>query len=65
MRPYIVPILNAYGIPFGANFTTVLLGVLGIFAGICIMSTVKMLGKRKIYLFSLVGSFLSCFGLSN
>lgn len=65
LRPYIVSILNAHGIAFEANFMTVLLGLIGIFGGVCVMSTVKVLGKRKIYLLSSIGSLLSCFGLSN
>lgn len=65
VRPHIVSILNAHGIAFEANFMTVLLGLIGIFGGVCVMSTVKVLGKRKIYLLSSIGSLLSCFGLSN
>ncbi|XP_031639275.1 facilitated trehalose transporter Tret1-like [Contarinia nasturtii] len=64
MRPYIVPILNAHGIAFSANFITVMLGVLGILANICIALTVRTIGKRRIYLYSMVGNFVSCFGLS-
>lgn len=64
MRPYIVPILNAHGIAFDANFTTIILGVLGILANIFIVFTIRILGKRTIYLWSMVGNFISCFGLS-
>ncbi|XP_055306844.1 facilitated trehalose transporter Tret1-like, partial [Sitodiplosis mosellana] len=64
MRPYIVPILNAHGIAFDANFTTIILGVLGISANVFIVFTIRILGKRRIYLWSMVGNFVSCFGLS-
>lgn len=64
MRPYIVQILNAYGIPLDAHLTTVILGSLGVFANICLLSTIKLFGKRKIYLCSTVVTFLSCFVLS-
>lgn len=63
MRPYIVPILNAHGIAFDANFTTVILGVLGILANIVNVFTIRFLGKRRIYLWSMIGNFISCFGL--
>lgn len=57
-------ILNAYGVPLDANVTTVYLGLLGIFANIGLLATVKRFGKRKIYLWSMVPTFLSCIGLS-
>lgn len=64
MRPYIVQILNAYGVPLDANLTTVILGLLGVAANLCLLAIVKFVGKRKIYLWSMVGTFLSCFALS-
>lgn len=64
MRPYIVQILNAYGIPLDANLTTVFLGLLGVAANLCLLATVKFFGKRKIYLCSMIGTVLSCFALS-
>lgn len=64
MRPYIVQILNAYGIPIGASSTTVLLGLLGLVANIFLLFTVKVFGKRNIYLVTICGTFLCCFGLS-
>lgn len=64
MRPYIVPIVNAHGISFDANVLTIILGVIGIFANVFIVFTVRKLGKRKIYLYSMVGNFISSFGLS-
>lgn len=64
MRPYIVQILNAYGVPMDANVTTVILGLLGIIANIGLLLMVKRFGKRNIYLYSMFGTFISCFGLS-
>ncbi|XP_055307332.1 facilitated trehalose transporter Tret1-2 homolog [Sitodiplosis mosellana] len=64
MRPYIVQIINVHGISLDANFTTILLGVLGILANVFIVFTIQSLGKRRIYLYSMVGNFVSSFGLS-
>lgn len=64
MRPYIVQILNAYGIPIGASSTTILLGLLGLIANIFLVFTVRVFGKRRIYLFTICGTFLCSFGLS-
>ncbi|XP_055301619.1 facilitated trehalose transporter Tret1-like isoform X2 [Sitodiplosis mosellana] len=65
MRPYIVPILNAHGIALDANVTTVILGVLGVLANVILIFTIRILGKRRIYLWSMVGNFVSCFGLKS
>lgn len=62
-RPYIVQILSAHGLSWDANFTTVALGVIGVFANICIVFSIRLLGKRNIYLYSMFGNFLTCFGL--
>lgn len=59
-----VQILNAYGVPLDADVTTVILGLLGIVANFGLLVTVKRFGKRKIYLWSMVPTFLSCIGLS-
>lgn len=64
MRPYIVQVLNAHGIPLDSNIITVILGLLGIFANIVLLSTVRLFGKRRIFLYSMVITFFSCFGLS-
>lgn len=64
MRPYIVPILKAHGISLDPNFTTIILGVLGILANVFIVLTVRSIGKRNIYLYSMVGNFVCSFGLS-
>ncbi|XP_031639278.1 facilitated trehalose transporter Tret1-like [Contarinia nasturtii] len=64
MRPFLLPILNAHGIFLDASFTTIILGVIGIMANIFIVFTIRTFGKRKIYLFSMIGNAISCFGLS-
>lgn len=64
MRPFIVQILEAHGIPWDANKTTVVLGLLGILANAVLLMTVKIWGKRNIYLWSMVFTVVSCFGLS-
>lgn len=64
MRPYIVQILHAFGVPMEPNPTTVLLGLLGILANVGLLLTVQRFGKRNIYLYSLFFTFISCFGLS-
>lgn len=64
MRPYIVQILHAFGVPMDPKTTTVILGLLGIIANVGLLFTVKRFGKRNIYLYSLIFTFISCFGLS-
>lgn len=65
MRPYIVSILNAYGISIDAYVITIFFGVLGILGSICTMFAFALFGKRKVYLFSLFATALCCLGLSN
>lgn len=64
MRPFIVQILVAYGVPISANSITVVLGVLGVVANVVLLGIVRPVGKRNIYLYSMVATFLSCFALS-
>lgn len=64
MRPYLVPILKAHGITLDANVVTTILGSIGILANVVIVASIRALGKRRIYLYSMIGNFLSCFGLS-
>lgn len=62
--PFIIPVLKAYGIPFGANLTTVILSTIGLFAHISLLLTVKTLGKRIICLNSMAIVVLCCIALS-
>lgn len=63
IRPYLVQIFDAYAVPIDANWATVGVGLMGLLANIVCMSVVKVIGKRKLYFFSLVGAALSCFAL--
>lgn len=49
-QPYIIQVLNALGTPINPYLATVLSSVFGICASIFLTLTVKMLGRRKIYL---------------
>lgn len=42
-----------------------MLGVVGIVANVVLLVSVKFIGKRNIYLWSMIGTFVSCFGLGN
>lgn len=64
MRPYIVQVLKAHGILLDANLTTTIIAVIGILANVCIVLFIRSMGKRRIYLYSMIGNFLTCFGLS-
>lgn len=63
-QPYIIQVLNALGTPFNPNTVTVIGSSLGILASIFLFSTVKIFGKRKIYLSSTAIVSICCFGLS-
>lgn len=63
MRPFMVQILETYGVPISASNTTVFLGLLGIVANIVLLFIVRFIGKRRIYLWSLTGAIFSCYSL--
>lgn len=64
MRPYIIQIVMAYGIPLDAHFTATILSFIGIIGNCCFLVCVKVFGKRQLYLSSTVLATLCCFGLS-
>lgn len=64
IRPYMVQIFEAYGLPIDPNWATVIVGLMGLLANIVCMCVVKVIGKRKLYFFSLTGAAASCFALS-
>ncbi|XP_035776350.1 facilitated trehalose transporter Tret1-like [Anopheles albimanus] len=64
MRPYLVQIFQAYGVPLDANWATVSTGLLGLMANIVCMVSIKFVGKRKLALMSMTVTALSCIGLS-
>lgn len=61
--PYIIQVLKAHGIPIQANFTTVIMSVVGFIAHVCLLLSVNTLGKRKICLCSNIIVVLSCLAL--
>ncbi|XP_038119209.1 facilitated trehalose transporter Tret1 [Culex quinquefasciatus] len=64
MRPYLVQIFQAYGVPLDANWATVSTGLLGLMANIVCMMSIKFVGKRRLALFSLCFTSLSCISLA-
>lgn len=63
MRPYIVQIVDTFKSSVNPKIVIIWLGVLGILANIILLVFVRVLGKRKIYLYSITGTFMSCFVL--
>lgn len=63
-RPYIIQILNAYAIQVDPNLTTVVMSLFGFAARTCLLSIIKIAGKRRIYLVSSAVTIICCFGLS-
>lgn len=63
-QPYIIQVIKAFGIPLNANLTTVISAGLGISASAFLISTVKTLGRRRLYLTSISIVTLCSFGLS-
>lgn len=64
MRTYLVQIMVAYGVPLDPKWATTLTEVAGIAGIVILLCTVHHLGKRKIYLTSLVLTIVSCLSLS-
>lgn len=64
LDPYIIQILTALGTPIKPSFATVLISFSGIMATITLLSIVKKVGRRKIYLTSILVLGLCCLGLS-
>ncbi|XP_058822151.1 facilitated trehalose transporter Tret1-like [Topomyia yanbarensis] len=64
MRPYLVQIFQAYGVPLDANWATVSMGLLGLLANIVCMICIKFVGKRRLALFSMSVTALSCLSLA-
>lgn len=62
-RPYLVPILNYYKSPIDANKIVAYLGYLGFISNFVLVCSVRSLGKRKIYLWSLAIVVATLFGL--
>lgn len=63
-QPYIIQVLKAFGTPINANVATVISASLGITACFVLISTVKKLGRRRLYLTSSFIVTMCTFGLS-
>lgn len=63
-QPYIIQVLNALGTPINASFVTVMNASFGITASFALMLTIKKLGRRKIYLTSIMIVAICSFALS-
>lgn len=63
VRPFMVQIFQTFAVPLDANWATVMVALVNISGNVVCMCTLKAVGKRKLYLFSLVGCLVSCFGI--
>lgn len=63
-RAYIFQILNAYAIQMNGHLTAISLSLLGLAARLCLLSIIRVTGKRNIYLVSSIVTYVCCFGLS-
>lgn len=64
MRPYMIQIVKAYGIPLDAHLTATILSFISIIGNCCFLVCVKLFGKRPLYLSSTFVAILCYFGLS-
>lgn len=62
-RPYIVQVLYFYQSPIDANQVVVWLGYIGFVANLILVCTIRKLGKRLVYLWSLTIVVLTLFTL--
>lgn len=60
MRPYMVQIFKAFRIPVDPGWATVNMGLIGLIANIVCMIFIRMVGKRRLALFSMVGTLICC-----
>ncbi|GAB0097351.1 facilitated trehalose transporter Tret1 [Sergentomyia squamirostris] len=63
MRPYLVQIFQAYGVPVNPNWATVVTGLFKFLANIVCMIGVKFIGKRRISLVSIIGTAICCIAI--
>lgn len=64
LLPFAIQMMNAYQTSVNPNLGTIVITVFGGCATAILLFIVKLIGKRKIYLFSLAGAFLTHFSLS-
>lgn len=60
MRPYMVQIFKAFRIPVDPGWATVNIGIIGLIANIVCMVFIRLVGKRRLALFSMVGTMICC-----
>lgn len=65
MRPYLVQIFQAYEVPIDPQQGAVVFGLIATVANILMMMIVKFVGKRRILLFSMIGTAFSTIALGN
>lgn len=65
MRPYLVQIFQAYEVPIDPQYGTVIFGLIATLANIFMMTIVRFTGKRKLLLFSMIGTAFSTIALGN
>lgn len=63
MRPYIIQIFKAYGIQLDANLVAVYMSIVSNISCLCLIFSIKAIGKRRLYLGSSVTCSLLCFAL--
>lgn len=63
MRPYLIQIFQAYGVPVDPSWATVIVGLMKFLANIFCMLVVKFVGKRRISLYSIAGTAICCISL--
>lgn len=62
-RPYIVQILCYYQTPFDANNAVAYMGYFGFGANVLLVCSIRSLGKRNVYLYSMAIVVVALFGL--
>lgn len=63
IRPYMVQLFQTFAVPLDANWATVVVALVSIAGNVVCMATLHVVGKRMLYLFSLVGCLMSCFAI--
>lgn len=63
MRPFITLIIQAYGVPIKPSLATVWIGFVGLLANVILLCVVRTVGKRRVYLLSMIGTFTCCISL--
>lgn len=63
LRPYIIQVIKAHGIPMDAHSAAMILGLTSIAGGLTFLVCVKLCGKRRLYLNSTAIVVISCIGL--